>query len=230
MTALGASGLGELTWPQVAARRPTLIVPLGSTEQHGPHLPLDTDTRIAVAVAERLAARRDDLVTAPPVAIGASGEHAGFPGTLSVGTTVFEEMIVEIGRSADEFAGVIWCNAHGGNSAALRSADARLVAEGRRSTIVRCAFGGDAHAGRTETSVMLAIAPDLVRVDRAEAGETRPWAEVESAIVAGGVRAVAPNGVLGDPTGASAEEGERLLAALVDRLMDAVCMVCAWLA
>lgn len=213
------SELGELTWPEVASSRPFLVVPLGSTEQHGPHLPLDTDTRIAQHVAVQLAAGRNDLVVAPPVAIGASGEHAGFAGTLSVGAAVFEEMIVEIGRSADDFAGVVWCNAHGGNGVALRRAHERLDFEGRRSLVVRCGVpGGDAHAGRTETSMLLSIAPGLVRLDRARAGDTRPWADLEAEIVAGGVVAVSPNGVLGDPNGASAAEGEALLADLVARL------------
>jgi len=211
--------LGEMTWPEVGERRPTLVVPLGSTEQHGPHLPLDTDARIATEVAQRLAATRVDLVVAPTVAIGASGEHAGFPGTLSFGAAVFAEMVLEIGRSADAFAGVVWLNAHGGNSVALRSADARLRAEGRRSMIARCSFpGGDAHAGRTETSILLAIAPEVVRIELAAPGDTRPWAEMEAEIVAGGVVAVSPSGVLGDPTGASAEEGARLVDDLVARL------------
>lgn len=217
------TALGRWTWPEVAAVRPTLVVPLGSTEQHGPHLPLDTDTRIAVAVAERLAVRREGLVVAPAVAIGASGEHAGFPGTLSVGTPVFESMVLEIGRSADDFAGVVWCNAHGGNGVPLRRAHTRLVQEGRRSLIARCAFpGGDAHAGRTETSVLLALAPEVVRLGLAESGNPRPWLDLEAEIVAGGVISVTSNGVLGDPAGASAVEGEHLLGALVDRLSDDV--------
>lgn len=216
-------GLGERTWPEIAAEPPLLLAPLGSTEQHGPHLPLDTDTRIACAVADALAAALPGTVVAPPVAVGASGEHAGFPGTLSVGSAVFEEMIVEIGRSADAFAGVVWVNAHGGNSVALRRAVARLADEGRDTAIVRCSVPeGDAHAGRTETSLLLAIAPDVVHLERAEAGSTQTWAELADRILAGGVVAVSANGVLGDPAGASAAEGERLLADLVDRSLRTV--------
>lgn len=210
--------LGEATWPEIAAASPTLVVPLGSTEQHGPHLPLDTDTRIAVACAQRLVAARDDLVLAPAVAIGASGEHDGFAGTLSIGVPVFEELVVELGRSADAFNGVIWVNAHGGNSAALRRAHDRLVVEGRRTLALRCAVpDGDSHAGRTETSMLLALAPTLVRLDAAEAGATQSWSDLESEIIAGGVKAVSANGVLGDPAGATAEEGQRHL----DRIHDA---------
>jgi mycofactocin precursor peptide peptidase len=215
--------LGSMTWPEVAAAPPILLVALGSTEQHGPHLPLDTDTRIALEVATRVAATTPGLVVAPAVAIGASGEHAGFAGTLSVGAAVFEETIVELGRSADAFAGVVWVNAHGGNSEALRRAHRRLADEGRDTLVLRCAFpGGDAHAGRTETSLLLSIAPDVVRLDRAVAGEARPWSELAADIVAGGIRAVSANGVLGDPAGATAAEGDVLLADLVDRLARVV--------
>jgi len=82
--------------------------------------------------------------------------------------------------------------------------------------------GGDPHAGRTETSLVLHLAPEAVRLDRVEPGDTRPWAELAPAVTAGGVGAVSPNGVLGDPTGASAAEGAELLAGLGDRLAAAV--------
>lgn len=215
--------LGSLTWPEVAAAPPTVVIALGSTEQHGPHLPLDTDTRIAEFCAGRLVASRPDLVQGPTMAIGASGEHDGFPGTLSMGVEAFESALLEIGRSADALAGVIWVNAHGGNSAAVRAAHSRLLAEGRRSLALRCAVaGGDAHAGRTETSMLLAISPEVVRLDAAEAGRTEGWAELEAEILAGGVKAVAPNGVLGDPAGASVAEGWRLLDRIHAGFIDAV--------
>ena len=80
--------LADLSWPEIgqrAAAGAVLAVPVGSTEQHGPHLPLSTDTDIAVALCDRLAAARPDVLAAPPVGYGSSGEHAGFPGTLSIG-------------------------------------------------------------------------------------------------------------------------------------------------
>lgn len=216
--------LGERTWPEVtAAPPPLLVVPLGSTEQHGPHLPLDTDTRIATAVAEAVVAARSDAVVAPAIAVGASGEHAGFAGTLSIGTAVLEELLVELVRSADAVAGVVLVNGHGGNAVPLARAVARLRTEGRDVLAVSCGVpGGDAHAGRTETSLLLAIAPDLVRLDRVEAGVVAPWSEVRDVVVRDGVAAVSDNGVLGDPTGASAAEGGALLAAIVERAVAAV--------
>jgi mycofactocin system creatininase family protein len=201
-----------------------LAVPLGATEQHGPHLPLGTDTMVAEALATGLAAIRPDVVVAPALAYGASGEHAGFPGTLSIGQEATELVLVELARSADHFAGVVFVCGHGGNAGPLERAVARLTGEGRRALAwyPRVA-GGDAHAGRTETSLVLALAPALV--GRGEAGATEPLAALAGRLRAGGVAAVAPNGVLGDPAGATAAEGEHLLAALVD---DLVACVAAW--
>ena len=218
------SALGESTWPEVDERGPSVVaVPLGSVEQHGPHLPLDTDTRIATALVDALAAARPDVVGAPPVAYGASGEHAGFPGTLSIGTEALTAVLVELGRSADAFAGVVFVNGHGGNLEAVRRASALLVDEGRRVLAWAPAVpDGDAHAGRTETSLLLALDPGCVRLDRAEPGATAPLAELIGDLRSGGVAAVAPNGVLGDPTGASADEGAALLAAITADLLAAV--------
>ncbi|MHA6624247.1 mycofactocin biosynthesis peptidyl-dipeptidase MftE [Pseudonocardia sichuanensis] len=210
--------LGDASWPGVPAR--TLLVPLGAFEQHGPHLPLDTDTRIAAAVARRAAADGDALLVAPPLAYGASGEHEGFPGTLSIGHEALSAVLVELGRSASRWAPrLVFVNGHGGNLPTVPDAVARLRGEGRDAAWSPCVVaGGDAHAGRTETSVLLALDPAAVRRDAAEPGATAPLAELLPALRAGGVGEVSPNGVLGDPTGASAEEGERLLAEMTDAL------------
>jgi creatinine amidohydrolase len=201
-----------------------LAVPLGSLEQHGPHLPLDTDTRIAVAVAAGLAARGAAVIVAPAVAYGASGEHADFPGTLLIGHEVLADMLVELVRSArPSFAGVVFVNAHGGNEEALVSARRRAAAEGDDVLVWRATTaGGDAHAGRTETSLLLAIDPAVVRLQLVEPGCTEPLAALLPRLRAEGVRPVSSNGVLGDPTGASAEEGRALLDALVSDLAAAV--------
>ena len=219
-----SGGLGERTWPEVAVvGDAVLAVPLGSTEQHRPHLPLATDTLVARALADGLARRRPDVVVAPALPYGASGEHAGFPGTLSIGQDALELVLVELARSADHFAGVVFVSGHGGNAAPLARAVATLTAEGRPALAWSPRVpGGDAHAGRTETSLLLALHPDLVREAAAEAGATEPLAELLPALRDGGVRAVSSNGVLGDPAGASAVEGQHLLGAMVADLSDAV--------
>jgi mycofactocin system creatininase family protein len=221
--------LGAARWPEVAAGpRRLLVVPVGSIEQHGPHLPLDTDTRIAAAVAARACAGRPGVGLAPAIAIGASGEHADFPGTLSIGHVALSTVLVELGRHASlHWPALLLVNGHGGNAGAINDAVVALRAEGRDCQVwhaglrpAMLAGAGlilvpDAHAGRVETSIMLALAPGDVRLDAAAAGQTRPLAEIMPAMRAGGVRAVSPNGVLGDPAGASAAEGETLLGLLV---------------
>jgi creatinine amidohydrolase len=215
--------LSELASPTVVGRHPVVVVPLGSCEQHGPHLPLGTDTFIAIQLAERLAGQRPGVVLSPPLGISASGEHAGFPGTLSLGTDVTAAVLVEIARSADWAAGTVIVNGHGGNVDAVERAVATIRGEGRNVLAwwPRIA-GGDAHAGRTETSMMLAIEAGLVSMRDAAPGELRPLAEIRAELRARGMRNVAPSGVLGDPTDATLEHGRDLLDILTDDLVTAV--------
>ena len=190
-----------------------VLVPLGSTEQHGPHLPLDTDTVIATAVAHEVGAAIDAWV-APPVGYGSSGEHQSFPGTASVGTEALTHLLVELVRSLRTWAErVVIVNAHGGNVTALNASD--------ELEWVACATESvDLHAGFTETSLMLHLRPESVRLDLAEAGNTQPLREILPAMMVGGVAAVSPNGVLGDPAGASAREGEQVLRHMVAEIVE----------
>jgi creatinine amidohydrolase len=226
---MSATRLDRATWPEIdesAASGPTtLIVPLGATEQHGPHLPIGTDTSIAIALAQAAASELPGSVVAPAMPFGSSGEHQDFAGTLSIGAEATEFVLVELGRSATEtFDRLLLINAHGGNTGPLLAAVARLCLEGRDVRSWSPSWGGDAHAGRTETSLMLALAPSSVREGRA-AGNTAPLATLIGDLEARGVRAVAPDGVLGDPTGASAAEGRRLIAAAIEDLRT---MLAAW--
>jgi creatinine amidohydrolase len=220
--------LADVPWTELGPPT-TVLVPVGSCEQHGPHLPIGTDTFIAAAVAERAAARTPGCVVAPSLAITASGEHQGFPGTLSIGTEAMTAVVVEIARSAEWADRVVFVNAHGGNADALRTAAATLAHEHRAVTIwwpdVRRLttagdLHGDLHAGHLETSIMLAIHPRLVHHDRMAAGPTPPPTIDE--LVRDGVLAVSPNGVLGDPTAATAADGRRILDTLVEQLVAAL--------
>lgn len=209
--------LSDATWPEAGALADAgavLVVPVGATEQHGPHLPLTTDTDIAVAVVEAAVGLDPGLVVAPPVAYGSSGEHEGFAGTVSIGQPATEALLVELVRSATRtFDHVVLACTHGGNAGPLARARDRLVAEGHPVTVWWPRWTGDLHAGRTETSLMLAIAPHRVRRDRAEAGDRRAADELLPLLRAGGVGAVSANGVLGDPDGATADEGRELIRA-----------------
>jgi mycofactocin system creatininase family protein len=218
--------LATLTSPEagkLATAGALLAVPVGATEQHGPHLPLSTDTDLAVALCAGLAAARPGVLAAPPVAYGASGEHQDFPGTLSIGSEAVELLLVELCRSATRtFSRVLLVSTHGGNAEAARRAERRLRTESRDVLAWLPSGEGDAHAGRAETSLELALAPDRVRPGRAAAGNTRPLTELMPQLRRSGVRAVSPNGVLGDPAGASAAEGAALLGRLLAGLLAAV--------
>jgi creatinine amidohydrolase len=220
------SELGTLAWPDAAARAAgtLLAVPVGSTEQHGPHLPLSTDTELAVALANRLAERRHDVLVAPAIPYGSSGEHAAFAGTLSIGQAALEHVLIELVRAADAFAGSVLVSTHGGNARPVARAVERLESEGRRvrAWAPPAVDPADAHAGHTETSLLLALRPAGVRLDRVEVGTRQPLNELWPVLRQAGVGAVSPNGVLGDPTGASVAAGEQLLAGWTTDLLRAV--------
>lgn len=219
-----AHQLGPATTAEID-QRPLLLVPLGSTEQHGPHLPLDTDTRIAEAWAKRLAQRLPSAVVAPSLPYGSSGEHQSFSGTLSIGQEVLRLLVMELTRSAAfTFRGVVLVCGHGGNAAPILAAAEQARTEGHRIIALlphwpdRIRFPAlDAHAGRTETSLLLHLAPHVVRWELAEAGSLEPLHRLINTLGRDGVEAVSANGVLGDPSGAGAEEGRLLFDDLVER-------------
>lgn len=220
--------LRDLAYPSVRPLgRRILVIPLGATEQHGPHLPLTTDTDIAQTLAgllgERIPGR---VVIAPAVAYGSSGEHRGFPGTLSIGTDATEQLLVELCRSAaGTWSRLLLLSAHGGNHVAVARAVEQLQAESHDVRAWSPNWSGDAHAGHTETSVMLAIAPERVFLEHAEPGVTTPLRDLFPRLRSEGVSAVSPNGILGDPSGASAVAGEQLLEQALQAL---VAIVDAW--
>jgi creatinine amidohydrolase len=236
--------LGALVWREIAARPPRLaIVPLGATEQHGPHLPFATDTLVADALAARLAARLDGAVALPALPLGCSREHMAFPGTLDLEPETLVAVVGDCLRSlARHGVGeALVFSAHGGNVATLRAAlpalaaaapgiriaaatdlaalTARLHAEAARFGVAPEAAGH--HAGEVETSIMLAIHPELVRSDAFAAG-CKAATDVAQEIFYPDLRRHAPDGVVGDPRGAAALRGVRYLAAWVDALVTAL--------
>lgn len=219
--------LASRTWETVG--HPLVLVPLGSTEQHGPHLPLDTDTLVATAVAEGTARELHhhgvDAVVAPAIAYGSSGEHQAFPGTISIGREALALLLLEFGRSACQWAGrLVFVNGHGGNLDALADAVRQLRDEGRDVAWLVCSpdprdassagLPRDAHAGRAETSLLAHLRPRDIRYDRITPGETAPLSTLLSRLRSDGVRAISATGVMGDPTGANPGEGKELLDAI----------------
>jgi creatinine amidohydrolase len=232
--------LARLAWPALDRRPPWLaIVPLGATEQHGPHLPFATDTLIADALAFRLAARFDDAVALPALSLGCSREHLGFPGTLDLAPTTLAAVLGDVLRSLARHgvAAAFVFSAHGGNVAALRDAlpalraaapglrvdapsdldalTARLHAEAARFGVSPESAGH--HGGEVETSIMLALHPELVDATAFAPGHVDRTADPQ-ALFYPDLRRHAPDGTVGDPRGASALRGARYLAAWVDLL------------
>jgi creatinine amidohydrolase len=231
--AVGALELDRMTWPEVQAEQQrghdTVVMAFGATEQHGPHMPLATDAllgdHLARAVAERL-----DAFLAPTMRIGCSEHHLAFAGTLSLSEETFHGVVADVVRSLARggFRRAVLLPTHGGNFAPLAAALERLgpvdgikvqaltdlgalfaIAElGATEHGVTLGEGG-VHAGEWETSMLLAIHPELVHLDRGEPGYTGDPQQAVAAIFGGGVHTVAENGVIGDPAKASAEHGAR---------------------
>lgn len=228
MLSTRSAHISSLSTRDITARsRPILALPIGSCEQHGPHLPLDTDTRIAMALCERLASAHKNILIAPAITISASGEHDLFAGTLSIGTAALTTVLVETVRSAAWATGIVLINGHGGNAQAVNAAVAVLRGEQRLVTAwwPRLDYSNeyaDSHAGHTETSLMLAIAPDSVQMNLAEVGVTSPLAEIADKLRSHGVSSVSPNGVLGDPRTATAAHGQELLVYFTTQLLNHV--------
>ena len=230
--------LHPMTSPEIGQLESSLIlaIPLGATEQHGPHLGLGCDSVVARKLVDRLAKCRDhQLVIAPTLHYGSSGEHAGFPGTLSIGQSALEMVLIEIARSADAYRGVAFISGHGGNAEVLVRVTRTLNLESRRcfswwpkvdsiKDELACddkhaVTPIDLHAGRVETSILLFIAPELVTLEAIEVGNTQDQSQIIDKIRTGGLKAVTKNGVLGDPRGATPHEGEVLVNAMVSSLI-----------
>jgi creatinine amidohydrolase len=212
--------LARDAWP-LLPERPLVIVPLGSTEQHGPHLPFSTDSIVARAVADGVASSLSTegrgVVVAPTISYGASGEHQEFAGTSSIGHEALQLLIIELVRSLSNWAGqILFVNGHGGNVPSLANVIPQMIGEHHLVSWVPCTLlTGDAHAGRTETSLLLHLHPDLVELGKATRGNVQPVVALLPLLRSAGVRAVSPSGVLGDPSGANPEEGARFLADMI---------------
>ena len=230
--------LADQAWPDAAASDATLaVLPVGSTEQHGPHAPLGTDWLTAEAVAEAGAeAAEAPVVVAPTIPVGVAEEHRDFAGTLWVSPETFRAYVRETLESLAHHGWdrVVVVNGHGGNVDALREVCAGVSRSGDAYAVVFTWFDGvDAadmgHGGPVETSLLRHVRPDSVREDRMDAaaeGGAESWGEWVSGVnLAYDTSEFSENGTVGDPREGSAERGERLLdeatAALVD-LLDAV--------
>jgi creatinine amidohydrolase len=227
--------LADATWTDVAEADPDLaVLPVGSTEQHGPHAPLGTDSLAATAVAEagaeRYEADGETVLVAPTQRVGVAEEHRTFHGTLWLSPATFRATVRETVESLAHHgvAGVVVVNGHGGNVDALGEVTAALSRDGTALTVPFTWFDAVesdlpmGHGGARETAMLRHVAPDLVREDRLETAAERAsdrWGEwVAGVNLAVDTDEFSENGVVGDPREGSAEAGAAMLETASERL------------
>ncbi|WEB37930.1 creatininase family protein [Streptomyces yunnanensis] len=208
------------------------LLPVGSYEQHGPHLPLVTDTLIACAIADRLAAAYP-VQQLPPLTISCSHEHERWPGTVSISATTLHAVVSDIAASLRRggTTALVVVNAHGGNHV-LRNTVQESTARGERMALFPTADDwrtaaedagihtdahSDMHAGELETSILLHVGPQLVRIGHESMDHVH---EDRRHLLTLGMDAYTASGVIGRPSLASAEKGQRLLAGLTESFAD----------
>jgi len=240
--------LADHTWPELGdyfENESLALVPLGSTEQHGPHLPEGTDHLIAEGFA-REAAERTGYLCTPTINIGVSPHHRQFHGTMWADTPVFRDYVESITRNL-AYHGidrVIYVNAHGGNVEHLREVGRRLrddevlyaiewMWNDSIPNLVDDLFEQNGpHGGPKETAMIQHLRPELVREDRLEDARDGGIPSVDAADTEKfGSRTFydaadnTGNGVLGDQTDATAEKGEQMFEAATEQLVK----LCNWL-
>nr|WP_167536316.1 creatininase family protein [Streptomyces ficellus] len=228
MPALGMLPLDTTTGDVRESQAEVAVLPIGSFEQHGPYLPLMTDTVVACAIAREVAARHP-VHLLPPVTMSCSQEHADWPGTVSISATTLCAVIRDIAGSLRNSGveNLVLVNGHGGNYV-LRNVVQESQGTGTRMALfpgpsdwdvareragVLTPSVSDMHAGEVETSILLHDHPELVRPGY----ETADWtADDRKHLLSLGMRAYTESGVIGRPSRASAEKGRILLASLAE--------------
>jgi creatinine amidohydrolase len=236
----------RLTWPEVASLAEedrVCLIPVGTLEDHGHHLPIDADVRIVAEICRRAADEiPDDVVLLPAIPHGYSPHHMDFPGPITIGWETFTRYLVDVGTSLAHhgFHRILYLNGHGSNQNLVEMA-ARLVMVDRPEVLAGAAFylsspdalraideareserGGMAHACELETSIYLAIDPDAVDMDLAVDEESYPEGQHAWLDWTDGSLKIMPwwssfslTGVQGRPTLATPEKGKALLDAAI---------------
>jgi creatinine amidohydrolase len=243
----------RLSWPEVrraAAEERVCLIPVATLEDHGPHLPIDTDLRITWEICRRAAeAAPDETVLLPAIPHGYSPHHMDFPGPITIGWDTFTRYLVDIGKSLAHhgFRRMLFLNGHGSNQNLVEMA-ARLVALEHDDVLAAAAFhssgadtarliaelresgpGGMAHACELETSMYLAIDPDAVEMDKAVDEHGFPQGKHAHMDWSDGPLKIMPwwsafsrTGIQGDATKGTAEKGRALLDAAVSECVEFV--------
>lgn len=243
----------RMTSPEIAGAiaggATTAIVVLGAQEQHGAHLPMATDSIWGEHLADLVARRLGGALVAPVVPVGFSPEHMRFPGTISLRAATWGAVVDDYVASLERhgFTRVVLICSHGGNIfpmveqlPGLRERHAEVVVAAYTDLLEQVAATAEvaarlgvtpaesgAHAGESETSMMLLVEPGSVHRDREEPGYLGDLGPVLELINAEGIDVVAPNGILGDPAKAAADHGRAYLERIADLIVGHVAAVSA---
>lgn len=244
----GSVLLEEMTWPDVrdalGSGVKSVLIPVGSNEQHGKHLPVATDALLGQMLGTMVAERLGNTLVAPVIRVACSEHHMDFPGTITLRSETLVEVLGDYCRSLAHhgFRNIIMLPTHGGNFAPVREAYEMLKLEMRDTNLIAytdlagfieimfrsaAKFGvsreaAGSHSGEWETSAAMAIRPDLVHPERIEAGYMGDGLAITPRVFKEGMKAVTPNGIIGDPHGASASRGEVYLNDLADAVAAAI--------
>lgn len=239
--------LEEMSWSQIKAAidagQRTVVAAAGSMEQHGPHLPLQTDTLLGTFLVEAIVERLPKVFQGPTIPFGVSEHHMPFAGTITLDKEAFKTVVRQYVASlaSHGFETVFIVPSHGGNFAPLRELEeetggsiggARFVAYSDLNAFIQPMFEvaekdgvtaaqAGAHAGEAETSLVLAANESLVEMDYAEEGYVGDFGpEAQKAIFERGMIALTNNGILGDARPATAARGIAYRDAMADMLAD----------
>lgn len=239
--------LDEMTWPEVRAAidagARTIVAAAGSMEQHGPHLPLQTDTLLGTFLVDAIVARLPGAFMGPTIPFGVSEHHMPFAGTITLPKETFKEVVRQYVASlaAHGFEHVVVIPSHGGNFGPLRELEtetngqiggARLLTYSDLQAFIDVFYGvsardgitpgvSGAHAGEAETSLVLAAREELALMDYAEEGYVGDFGpDAQRTVFERGMPALTSNGILGDARPATRERGFLYRDALADMLAD----------
>jgi len=240
--------MSEMSWVDIQKALDggisTVVFGVGSNEQHGPHLPTCTDSLIGDVLANKVAGKLGRALQAPSINVGCSEHHMAFPGTISLRPETLKSLIRDYCASLAKqgFKNIVILPSHGGNFNAVREVTDELSQSLEKAKVVSytdlkglleflaefsskhgvSAGESGAHAGESETSMVLAIRRDLVDMEHAEQGFVGNYEEKIPIIWSQGIRAVTKNGVVGDPRKAEAGKGEEYLELWAEKMVDFV--------
>jgi creatinine amidohydrolase len=238
--------ISEMSWVEIREALDrgsrTVVFAVGANEQHGPHLPTSTDSLIGEALAMKVTRKLGNALQAPSIIVGCSEPHMMLPGTVSLGPDTLKSLLRDycLSLARHGFKNIVILPSHGGNFAAVREVTDELNRSMKETRVVAytdlrgllnslaefsskygiSANESGAHAGESETSMVLALRKDLVNMEHAEEGFVGSFDDKIGLFRNQGVTALSKNGVLGDPRKAEVGKGEEYLERWAERMSD----------